>query len=138
MKQRTYFKKHTSFQTGGQTYKLREEYHEHCAVIEYLRITHPGILLTIAPNGIKLTLNQGTKFKQMGYTAGTPDILIFEPRGEYHGLFIEMKRDKGGTPSRHQLKWLSRANNRGYKAKICYGFYEAKAVIDRYFKQGLG
>ena len=122
------------FKAGGQAYQLRNEYHEHIAVIEYLRVILPDILLTIAPNGIKLTMRQGKMFKAMGYVPGTFDILIFEPRGEYHGLHIEMKRETGGVVSPAQKLWRARAIARGYKAEACEGFYDAKIVIDNYFK----
>lgn len=113
---------------------LRTEYHEQKAVIEYLRIKYPEILLTIAPNGIKMTIGQAKKFKAMGYTSGTPDILIFEPRGIYKGLFLEMKKEKGGRVSENQKKWLKKANDRGYCAMVCYGFGEAQRMIESYFR----
>jgi hypothetical protein len=111
---------------------VNEEYHEHCAVVEYLLRQYPDTLLTIAPNGIKLTMMQAVRFKRMGYSAGTPDILIFEPKGKWHGLLIEMKREKGGQVSEHQKEWLQKANDRRYYAVVCKGFTEAKNMIDDY------
>src|SRR4030042_4002082 len=90
-------------------FNRRTEYDEHCAVIEYLRVRYPYIRLTIAPNGLKLPSPQAMKFKRMGYTAGTPDLLIFEPRGNYNGLLIEMKREHGGQVSPAQREWIGRA-----------------------------
>lgn len=112
---------------------MNEEYHEHCVVVDYILRQYPDTLMTIAPNGIKLTMMQGVRFKRMGYRAGTPDILIFEPKGKWHGLFLEMKREKGGVVSEHQKEFLKRANERGYYAVVCRGFDEAKKVIDEYF-----
>ena len=112
---------------------MNPEFHEQCAVVDWLLRQYPDTLMTIAPNGIQLTMLQGVRFKRMGYLAGTADILIFEPRGRYHGLFIEMKRPKGGVVSDKQKEFLQRANERGYYAVVCCGFEEAKKVIDDYF-----
>jgi len=113
---------------------MNEEYHEHCAVVDWLLRQYPDTLMTIAPNGIKLTMMQAVRFKMMGYKAGTPDILIFEPRGKYHGLFVEMKREKKGVVSDKQKEFLQRANDRRYYSVVCNGFESAKNVIDSYFK----
>src|SRR4030043_144397 len=114
-------------------FNRRTEYDEHCAVIGYRRVRFPYILLTIAPNGLKLSMPQAMKFKRMGYTAGTPDLLIFEPRGNYNGLLIEMKREHGGQVSPAQRERIGRAAKRGYCTAICNGFDEAREAIERYF-----
>ena len=70
--------------------------------------------------------------KATGATAGVPDLFLPVPTSQYHGLFIEMKRTKGGKVSPEQKEWLEYLNSAGYRAVVCKGFLEAKAVIESY------
>lgn len=59
--------------------------------------------------------------KAQGYKKGFPDLFFYEPRGEHHGLAIELKRDKGrATPD--QKLWKEELQRRGYKAVIARGY----------------
>jgi VRR-NUC domain len=70
------------------------------------------------------------KLKRMGVSAGFPDIEIPLPiPGLYHGLYIELKRQKGGFLSDAQLDWLKYLNGQGYHAVRANGFEEAKQVV---------
>ena len=78
-------------------------------------------------------MTQAKKMKATGYKKGFPDLFIYEPRGSYHGLAIELKTQKGRL-SESQAIWITRLATRGYMARICKGFDEAKNSIDQYFK----
>ncbi len=65
---------------------------------------------------------------------GFPDIFVYEPRGQYHGLAIEMKRQQGGKVSEAQRECLAELTARGYLAVVCRGFQEAKKTVDEYLK----
>ena len=80
---------------------------------------------------MKLPIGVAVKLKRSGYSKGTPDILIFEPRGSYHGLFIELKTAKGRI-SAEQLYWLEELIHRGYAAMVCRSFDEARGEIETY------
>lgn len=84
------------------------------------------------PNGGKRHLMEALKFKRSGVKSGVPDIFVTIPSGGYHGLFIEMKRTKGGIVSDNQLYWLSLLREKGYFAEVCYGFDEAKQTLQTY------
>jgi hypothetical protein len=119
--------------------KVEDEHQK--AVIQYLRYRYPPALFTIAPNGFKLPIGVAVKMKAMGYKAGTPDIMIFEPRGQFHGLFIEMKRPaetgaSKGVLSFEQKAWNIELNSRGYMAIVSYGSEMAIKAIDYYLKGG--
>ena len=62
-----------------------------------------------------------------------PDICIPVPNSKYHGLYIEMKRKKGGRVSQKQKEWIERLNRLGYLAVVCYGADEAIKVVEEYF-----
>lgn len=102
------------------------------AVVQYLRIKYPSVKFTISPI-TKLNIWQGVKQKRMGYTKGSPDIMIFAPRHTYHGLTIEMKAPKGRL-STEQKEWLEYLTKEGYKAEVCYSVDEAISVLDYYLK----
>lgn len=112
--------------------KPNSEANEHVVVTRHLRIYYPDCLFTIAPNGMKLPISVASLLKLMGYRAGTSDILIFEARKGYHGLFIEMKKKKGGKVSSNQDTFRQEALDRGYKAVIAQGSQIAIAFIEDY------
>lgn len=67
--------------------------------------------------GLKLSMGQAVKTKRMGYRKGFPDMQIFEPRGKYHGMFIELKVGKNKA-SPEQIAWRDALLDRGYYAVI--------------------
>lgn len=73
--------------------------------------------------------------KQQGVKAGVPDLFLPIPKGDYHGLFIEMKRKDGGQLTKAQIGWLDKLNKQGYMARCCHGADNAIALIEHYLKQ---
>ena len=53
----------------------------------------------------------------------------------YHGLFIEMKRQKGGKVSDAQKAWISALIDQGYLAVVCYGWKDAAELIEDYLEE---
>jgi hypothetical protein len=76
------------------------------------------------------------KLKEEGVKSGVPDICFPFPRGKYHGLFIEMKRESGGRISENQVKWLDFLRGQGYAVYICRGFEQAQKALLEYFAEG--
>jgi hypothetical protein len=119
---------------------MQRELREQSAVVYYLNRAYPQVLYTASAGGAKTSKVTAGRLKISGYMKGCPDLMIFEPSGVYHGLFIEMKAPavKGlyqkGKASPEQLEWIDKLKRRGYRAVICYGFGEAKEVLDGYFK----
>ena len=107
------------------------------SVVRYLRLLPGDILFCGTPAGsLRQNARQGARMKAAGYRAGWPDLLILEPRGEYHGLAIELKV-KGGRVSPAQRQVLADMRDRGYRAEATVGFSATKAVIDGYFGMGV-
>jgi hypothetical protein len=112
-----------------------EEAHQ-VQVANFLRSNYPEVLFTISPI-VKVSPFLAKKLKAMGYTAGTPDLIIFYPKGAFHGLMIELKTPKSiytskGTVSEKQSAFLEKLNSLGYKAIVCYGAAEAEQAIKEY------
>jgi hypothetical protein len=87
-------------------------------------------------------MGQAVKAKKMRSGGKLPDLWILEPRGSYHGLFIELKAEpylkKDGwfkTPHiKEQAETIVRLMNKGYAATFAVGFDQAKEAIDVYMK----
>ena len=104
-------------------------------VIKYLRLAYPDALYCASAGGMWTSDSQRIKMARTGYVKGFPDLFIYEPRGEYHGLAIEMKKVKGSKIEPEQVQWQEQLRNRGYASYICKGNEEAIKVIDEYFNE---
>lgn len=83
------------------------------------------------PNGGLRHKSVAMKMKAEGVKAGIWDIFLPLPRGEYHGLFIEMKYKMNKlTPSQKEFgQYIEEA---GYKAEVAYSWEQAKNIIEEY------
>ena len=96
---------------------------------------HPELALLYAiPNGGKRSIKTARMLKATGVKAGVPDMCLPVPRYPYHGLYIELKRRKGGRVSEKQSEWLQDLRKEGYKTCVCYGSDETIQVIEDYLK----
>lgn len=91
-----------------------------------------GIRVAASANGGYRNFLEALKFKRMGVSAGFPDLFIPLISGEYHGLFIEMKRSKGGVISENQKEWLAYLKSQNYYADVAYGFDDAVKITEQY------
>lgn len=115
----------------------------HIAICDYIRIQYPSVLFTSEAGGIYTNITQARLIKRTRSCVGIPDLMIFEPRAEYCGLFLEIKADgtsiykKNGefTKNEHlnnQREVLQKLINKGYASYFVIGFDMAKSVIDNY------
>ena len=91
-------------------------------------------LLNGSLNGVRLSIGQAVKAKRCGMKKGYPDIALNVARKGYHGLFVELKKRKGGVVSREQQEWLDRLSTQGYFAVVCRGYDAAVKTIEDYLK----
>lgn len=91
-----------------------------------------GIRFFAIPNGGWRSMTEAIKFKRCGVKAGVPDLCIPFPIYPYHGLYIELKRTKGGKLSDEQDNWLNYLRSQGYYAVVAKGFDEAKEIVEHY------
>jgi len=87
-------------------------------------------------NERKCTVMEGRKLKRMGVKKGVLDFHLAVPASGYHGLWIELKVEKGKL-SKEQISFISRKNSRGYFAIAVWGFNAAKEVILTYLKKSI-
>ena len=120
-----------SIKKPGRANPLRPtEESEQQAVVEFCKLL--GIKVIHIPNEGKRSVITGARLKAMGLQKGFPDLFVPEAKQGYHGLFIELKRDKTNHPTKEQLEWISYLNAKGYYAVVCYGSAAAIAEIRKY------
>jgi hypothetical protein len=93
-------------------------------------------LMFHVPNGGGRSKAEAGRFKMEGVKAGVPDIFLPVPRGNFHGMFVEMKKRKGGKVSAEQKVWISELNAQGYYAVVACGWDEASSCIIDYLDIG--
>ena len=91
-------------------------------------------MLYAVPNGSERNVIVGRKLKAEGVKKGVPDLCLPVPRGGFHGLYIEMKRQKKSQISPEQIAWLKALQEQGYRAEMCLGAAAAWEVIQEYMR----
>jgi hypothetical protein len=119
--------------------KEQPEFELQKQVCQYLRLQYPNVLfMTDTIAAVKLTIPQGVRNKSVqkeGFKC--PDLLVFEKRENYGGLFLELKvetpfkKDGGLKASQNdhlklQLETLKGLRKKGYFAEFAWGFEMCK------------
>lgn len=109
------------------------EHIEQCLIIQWFRTQYPLLsnCFWAIPNGGIRHIRTAIKLKKEGVCPGVADLFLMVPKGEFHGLFLEMKAKKGKLQE-NQVKFLNLARTMGYEAKVAYGYEEAKEIIQNY------
>lgn len=116
------------------------ENQEHKALVRWLNY-HPILKEYFCKNDNegKRTPAQGYNLKLMGLRPGVSDIFVYYPTNTYHGLWLEVKRDKKYTPSERstptwiaQEKFLDTVKRVGFAGFFCYGWIDGKEIIEKY------
>ena len=111
-----------------------EETNLQITLVQWLRLRYPRLIFSSSAHaGIKMDIRSGALAKHLGYHRGWPDLFFAEPRGKYHGMFLELKT-LDGRPSKEQTELLEEVDARGYRTIIAYGFDEAVKEVNDYMK----
>lgn len=102
------------------------------ACVTTFRLMFPGRIIFAIPNGGKRNVREAARMKKQGVLAGVPDLCIPEPMNGFHGLYIEMKSQKG-TLSPAQKEMIALLEERGYWCEVCKSFDEFMATVNKYF-----
>lgn len=128
--------------------KQQPEFDLQKRVCSYLRAAYPSVFFmsdTIA--SLKLTKGQKVRNSQIqkpGFK--TPDLIIFAPKGKYHGLFIELKAEtpyklngelKASQHIREQNETIEKLRKLGYYADFAWSFDAVVNIINRYLNEKL-
>ena len=91
-------------------------------------------LMHHTPNEGKRSVSTGARMKREGLISGVPDIHLPVAKGNYHSLYIELKRIKHSKISKEQEEFIRLLNMYDNFAIICYGWEQAIKVIEWYLK----
>lgn len=130
--------------SGRTTYKQRERIIQRLITRDLNNYPVPVDFYNDWSAGAFLTHGQNVARAAVASKNGWVDIFIAEPRGGYHGLFIELKKEgervylkDGKTLSSHSQiqkegKFLERMRAKGYKAEFGIGYHSTMRIIDNY------
>lgn len=114
-------------------------------ICAFIKLNYPQVYFFTDPSGMfQKSWAAKQQLKQNRSKHAQLDIIILEPRGKYHGLIIELKREgekifkKDGTYMSEHLVAQSisifNLNNKGYYAAFCVGWDETIKTIKNYLK----
>lgn len=123
--------------------KLKEEEKLHRQVCSYVEWNYPQAEFNSDMSGVNLPPYIAEQLSRLRKGRGWPDFMMFEPRGGYFGLFIEIKIESKSPyrlngelrTSKHiveQATKIERLKRRGYFARFGVGFDDIKECIDLY------
>ena len=106
------------------------------ACYEYFWNNYPryrGLYFAIPNENTRADSNAitGAIRRSMGVYHGVADTLMLIPRGQYHGLCIEYKDEKG-RQSEHQKTWQKLVEAQGYRYEVIRTEEEFKSLIESY------
>jgi hypothetical protein len=110
-------------------------------VCKWIRMQYPHLIFTSEASGQRMTIGQARKAKLLRSGNKLPDLIILQPRGNWHGMALELKVvspfKKDGTLKKDehlegQEAMLLRLFNLGYYANFSTGFDETINHINHY------
>lgn len=123
-----------------------EESRTQIACVSWFNQQYPKYVLFAIPNGgervrTEIKTKTGTKkvpleairMKKEGVRPGVGDLFLMCPGKGYHGLFIEMKTEKG-TQSPEQKDFQELAMKYGYKYTVCRTLEGFMRAVNDYLK----
>lgn len=135
--------------TPEQLAKSGSEDAEQAALFQWAalqRSTELRLMFSI-PNGGKRDKITAARLKATGVKAGVPDVFLPVARGDFNGLFIELKRrasykpgkmgktivDKAaGVTSDKQDEWAEALTKEGFRVVVAFGWQDAAAALSAY------
>lgn len=111
------------------TDRMPTEHEEQMDFVRWFRRTYNPVRIFAIPNGGERNKAEAMRLKTEGVSRGVPDLYVPEWK-----LWIEMKKQRGGTVSDDQKDWLGYLEGIGDTAIVCRGSVEAQTMVTRYAK----
>lgn len=117
---------------------LKPEDRLQIAIAQFLQLQYPKVVWLHPPNEGKRTPFEQYLYKQLGCLTGASDMIIFEARGEYHGLVIEIKvkyaSGKKNYPTERQKDFLRALTAKRWCVAVVWSLEEAIDLINGYMR----
>lgn len=85
------------------------------------------------PNGGSRQIIESVNLKRSGVRPGIPDLFLASPRGQFYGLWIEMKAEDGKIAP-EQFATMDAFERQGYRCIVAYSHNEAIVKIRKYLE----
>lgn len=106
------------------------EHLEQREFVRWFRQTYESVRILAIPNGGQRSLSTAARLKAEGVCPGVPDLFVPE-----WGLWVEMKRAKGGKLSPDQKDWAEYLDYCGYAVIVGHGQADAIEQVINWRKQ---
>jgi hypothetical protein len=115
------------------------------AISTYLKVQYPDVYFMSDSSGLRLPMGLAVKAKKQRSKHAQLDLVILEPRGSFHGLILELKKDNSEVykkdghfrKSEHveaQNKSIEHLIDKRYFCCYGFGFEHTKEIIDLYLE----
>jgi hypothetical protein len=120
-----------SFKSRQDDIKIRKNPEQHLQEWYAMYLCSKGLLYSATPTGHR-SKAAAMAMKRAGYRKGFPDLQILEPRGQWHGMFVELKVGTYAKP--YQKEWQCALIAKGYYAIIVpkrFNYQEAQRWLEK-------
>lgn len=115
----------------------------HKAICKYIKYQHPKAYFLSDPSGLKMSIGMATELKTTRSQHKQLDIIILEPKGRYHGLIIEVKKDRSEVYKKNgdfkenkhvkeQRESIEHLRSLGYHVHYAFSLDHGINVVDVY------
>jgi hypothetical protein len=115
------------------TDRIPTEHFEQCLLVQWFRRKWPDVRIFAIPNGGYRSRATAGRLKAEGVLSGVPDLFV-----PAWGLWIEMKRAKGGSLSAEQKDFIKYLESVGFSCIVGKGNQDAQEKITAFFTQNKG
>ena len=113
------------------------------AIARLCRLQYPAALFNSDLSGVRLSISQARKAKEIRSGRGFPDFVLYARRGEFGALFLELKAEgknpykkngelKAGQHLKEQQEKIQQLRAAGYFAAFVTGFDNAAEAVRAY------
>lgn len=106
------------------------EHQEQAGFVHWFRHQFPRVLIFAIPNGEHRSVSVGKRLKAEGVVRGIPDLFI-----PALGVWIEMKRVKGGKLSKEQRETIRYLEGIGHTVIVGRGAQDASRQLLQWMKE---
>ncbi len=110
--------------------RIPTEHEEQRELVRWFRQTYSGVRIFAIPNGGARSKATAGRLKAEGVSSGVPDLFI-----PAWGLWVEMKRSKGGSLSAEQKDWIAYLESVRFCCIVGKGADDAKGKLQAFFNQ---
>jgi hypothetical protein len=111
----------------------KDEHILQCELVRWFSYKYPQYskYLFAIPNGGARDVVTGSLLKAEGVKRGVPDLFLAIPSNNFHGLFIEVKTEKGRL-SKYQIDMIIALQSKNYKCEVVRMIDDFMFVIEKY------